>query len=69
MGAVAPHNTTMSYGCWTLHLREQEIRISVQESPAACHACGFVGSVTAHFHLEGPVAKPDQVNFVPEVSN
>jgi hypothetical protein len=68
ISSVAPHNTTIPTGCWTLHLPEQEIHAPVQESSAACHACGWIGSVTAHFHLEGAIARPDHVTFAPEVA-
>ncbi len=61
-----PPHTTFVTGCWTLHLPEQEIRTAAQLLSAQCHACGFVGNVTARFRLSGPIAEPLEIDFTPE---
>jgi hypothetical protein len=61
-----PPGTTFTTGCWTLHLPEQEIRTAAQLISAQCHACGFVGDVTARFRLNGPVAEPLAIDYTPE---
>ncbi|HZU28245.1 MAG TPA: hypothetical protein VFA04_22140 [Bryobacteraceae bacterium] len=52
-------------GCANLDLGHQEIRAAVQKQDAECHACGWIGEVTARFRLAGARAESAQISFRP----
>ncbi len=60
-----PANTTFRVSCWALDLDKQLIKSGVQKADAECHACDWIGEVTAHFRLEGDRAEPIDVAFKP----
>ena len=62
---AAPRNSTFQKGCYTLHLQQAKIEAPVQENKVACHAYGWLGTVTAHFRLDGSKAVPTTVTFEP----
>jgi hypothetical protein len=45
------------------HLDRSELTSWVQKRDAACHACGGLGEVTAHFKLNGTRAEATQILF------
>jgi hypothetical protein len=59
-----PAGARFDAGCYALHLDQQEIESGVQKRDAECHACGWIGNVTARFRLNGAVAEPVDVTFV-----
>jgi hypothetical protein len=50
--------------CWALDIGAETIASPAQK-PDSCHACGYTARVTAHFHLRGNAAIPDQVKADP----
>jgi hypothetical protein len=60
-----PKNTVFATSCAHLHFDTQEIRSGVQKSEARCHACDWVGDVTARFRLVGPIVEPVKIRFQP----
>lgn len=60
-----PENTRFSIQCSNLDLKSELIRSGVQKSDAQCHACDWIGEVTAKFRLAGPIVEPISVNFKP----
>ncbi|HMH16367.1 MAG TPA: hypothetical protein VK578_24930 [Edaphobacter sp.] len=62
-----PANTIFISSCWALHLDKQLIKSGVQKIDAKCHACDWMGEVTAHFHLEGNRAEATDVTFKPNL--
>jgi hypothetical protein len=64
--ARVPNNSTFGMTCSYLDLNSGRIRSPVQDSQARCHACGYLGAVTASFNLEGPILKLININFTPE---
>jgi hypothetical protein len=58
-----PGNATFTSSCWALHLDRSELTSWVQKRDAACHACGGLGEVTAHFKLNGTRAEATQILF------
>ncbi len=58
-----PAGAVFQITCSTLHLEEQEIRSWVQEAKAECHACGYLGTVTARFRLHGARVEAADVRF------
>lgn len=70
--AIAEHvssGATFWTTCWALHLEDEEIESSVQKRDARCRACDILGQVTAHFRLDGALAVPVSVRYVPNPSN
>jgi len=64
--AHIPPGTTYTPSCWALNLDNQLLKSGVQKTNAECHACDWVGEVTAHFRLEGARAEATDVAFKPE---
>lgn len=60
-----PENTRFSIQCSNLDLKSELIRRGVQESDAQCHACDWIGEVTARFRIAGPIVEPTAINFKP----
>jgi hypothetical protein len=50
--------------CWALHIGARTIASPAQK-PNSCHACGYTARITAHFHFQGHLAIPDQVQADP----
>jgi hypothetical protein len=63
--AHLPAGTTYTPSCGALDLDNQLLRSGVQKIKAECHACDWVGEITAHFRLEGNRAEPIDVAFKP----
>jgi hypothetical protein len=63
--ARLPADTTYTPSCGALDLDNQMIKSGVQKIKAECHACDWVGEITAHFRLEGDRAEPIDVAFQP----
>ena len=66
ISARVPQNSSFGMTCSHLDLKSERIRSGVQDAQAKCMACGYLGAVTASFHLEGPILKPVDINFKPE---
>ncbi len=64
--AGVPGNTTIRMSCANLNLDTQEVRGGVQKTDAECHACGWIGTVTAKFRFDGAVGLPVSVKFQPD---
>ncbi len=64
--AAVPSNTNFQMTCSALDVEARQIRTNVQKNDARCHACGWVGQVTARFRLDGPVLQPVSVRFEPK---
>jgi hypothetical protein len=62
-----PEDTAFSLTCSSLDLTSQQVRSAVQKKNARCHACDYVGFVTATFQLKGAVLLPTTVEFKPDV--
>jgi len=62
-----PENARFNGSCSNLDLSAQQVKSAVQKSDARCHACDWVGEVTAAFRLDGPTVEPVSVNFKPDV--
>jgi hypothetical protein len=62
---AVPANTRFLAGCFALDLEHQQISTEVQRVNAECHTCGFLGTVTVHFILNGSTVEPTTVQFVP----
>ncbi len=60
-----PPNTVFSLGCGYLNLLAERIESGVQKVDAPCHACGWVGQVTARFHLIAATAEPVRIRYKP----
>jgi len=58
-----PDNTRFSIHCSDLDLKSGLARSGVQKSDAQCHACDWIGEVTAQFRLSGPIVEPISVDF------
>lgn len=58
-----PENAIFDISCSTLDFSSERIRSGVRKYDAACHACGYLGEVTARFRLDGPIAEPMAVSF------
>jgi hypothetical protein len=55
----------VAISCTTLSFESQTVRSAVQKCDARCHACDYVGEVTARFQMQGPILRPLQVQFKP----
>lgn len=66
ISARVPQNSRFEMTCSHLDLKSERIRSAAQDSQAECMACGYLGAVTASFHLDGPILKPGDINFKPE---
>lgn len=63
---VVPANTTFFARCYAIDLEHQQIlSAGVQRVNAECRTCGFLGTVTVHFILNGSTVEPTTVQFVP----
>lgn len=60
-----PENARFSIQCSNLDLKAELIRSGVQKSDAQCHACDWIGEVTARFRIAGPIVEPTAINFKP----
>jgi hypothetical protein len=60
-----PKNTTFSTTCSNLDLKSSLIRSGVQKIHPECHACDWVGEVTARFKLSGPIVETLAIEFKP----
>ena len=60
-----PRQTRFAITCSNLDLKSQSIQSGIQKLDAQCHACDWVGTVTAHFRLAGPVVEPIAIDFEP----
>jgi hypothetical protein len=63
--AHLPADTTYTPSCGALDLDNQMLKSGVQRIKAECHACDWVGEITAHFRLEGDRAEATDVAFKP----
>jgi hypothetical protein len=45
-----------------LDLKSETAQSGVQKFHAECHACDWVGEVTARFRLVGPIAEPVSIH-------
>lgn len=61
----APANTTFLTSCSVLNLETQEVKTWAQKSDAKCHACDYLGKLTARFRLNGSTVLPVEVRFQP----
>jgi hypothetical protein len=64
--AHLPTGTTYTASCWALDLDNHMLKSGVQKINPECHACDWVGEITAHFRLEGARAEATDVAFQPE---
>jgi hypothetical protein len=60
-----PSKTYFRGDCEELNVEAQYIRAYVKEIDATCNACGVVGVVYAHFHLDGYLPVLTDVKYVP----
>jgi hypothetical protein len=60
-----PGDTRFNTTCADLDLKSSLVRSGVQKSHPECHACDWVGEVTARFRLSGPIAEPIAIQFKP----
>jgi hypothetical protein len=60
-----PKNTRFSTTCSNLDLKSSLVKSGVQKNPPQCHACDWVGEVTARFRLSGPIVEPLAIEFKP----
>ena len=58
-----PKNSNFGISCSYLNLESQRVQSWVQKAAAQCHACDFLGQVTAQFRLEGAMLEPVAVSF------
>ncbi len=58
-----PKNTNFNVHCTNLDLKSQSVRSGVQKAHPECHACDWVGEVTAKFRLAGAIAEPVEITF------
>lgn len=63
-----PPNTRFSTSCSNLDLKSSLVRSGVRKVHPECHACDWVGEVTAHFRLSGPIVEPLAIQFKPSES-
>jgi hypothetical protein len=66
LSAVHQENARVQVSCSNLNLKLQQVNSGVQESHAQCHACDWVGRLTARFRLDGALVQPVAVDFYPE---
>ena len=65
MAKAAPKGSGLTQTrCWALHIDAETIASPAQK-PNSCHACGYTARITAHFHLQGNAAIPDQIKTDP----
>jgi len=64
--AHIPAGTTYTSSCLALDLDNHMLRSGVQKANPECHACDWVGEVTAHFRLEGDGAEATDVVYQPQ---
>jgi hypothetical protein len=64
--AHIPAGTRYIPSCWALDLDHHMLRSGVQKINAECHACDWVGEITAHFRLEGNLVEATDVAFEPD---
>ncbi len=60
-----PENTVTPTACANLDLAAQRITTWVQKANPSCHACDFLGELTAEFRLDGPIALPSKIDYKP----
>jgi len=65
MADRVPPGAKFRTGCTNLDIGREEIGAAVQKRDAECHACGWIGELTAHFRLHGAVAEPGAISFRP----
>jgi hypothetical protein len=65
IGEHIPKNTSYQMSCSFLNLETQQVNTGVQRIPAKCHACDWIGEVTARFRLDGAIARPLEIQFKP----
>lgn len=59
----APARTTFLTSCSVLDFERQEVHTWAQKAGAQCHACDYVGKITARFRLDGATVRPVEVRF------
>lgn len=52
ISAEAPPQSTFASRCWALHPEQSELVSNLQRIDAKCHACGYMGHVTAKYRIE-----------------
>jgi hypothetical protein len=60
-----PQNARFSTSCSDLDLKSALVRSGVQKIHPECHACDWVGEVSARFRLSGPIVEPLTIEFKP----
>ena len=60
---AVPKSTNFNVHCSNLDLKSQSVRSGVQKAHPECHACDWVGEVTAKFRLAGAIAEPTEITF------
>lgn len=60
-----PKNAVFTISCSTLDFESSQVHDWVQKADARCHACDYVGEVTARFRLDGFVVVPVAISFKP----
>lgn len=65
VAAHLPTDTTFTLSCWALDLDNHLLKSGVQKTNAKCHACDWVGEVTAHFRLKGNQVEVTDVAYKP----
>jgi hypothetical protein len=56
-------------GCGAIAMEKLEMSSLIQKKNAGCKVCGYLGTETIRFRLEGPRAMPVSVSFTPESEN
>ena len=62
-----PVKTRFNYLCSSLDVKAQQVQSGVQRNDSTCHACDWVGEVTAQFRLKGALVVPLKVIFKAEL--
>jgi len=58
-----PPNSRYNLSCSSLNLAASQVQTGVQKADANCHACDWIGQVTARFRLHGPLVTPVEITF------
>jgi len=62
-------NATFQVLCSNLDLSSQQVKAGIQKAHAQCHACDWIGEVTARIRLDGALVKPVAIEFQPTGAN
>jgi hypothetical protein len=60
-----PKGLLLGITCSYLDLSSERVQSWVQKADAQCHACDYLGKVTAQFRLNGPILEPAAIDFEP----